>query len=1574
MYKNIFLSLVFAFICTGIYSQQLVSGSYLEPTQISVNQDCSFNHFHYNYLECTDLPIPHIDRDYPGASSYLSFTVPVSGEASVKLEFSEEKMFGLAFYLEDELGNYDEIRSQVFINTQGELRVYTIDDAVGETVIARVWVIDGEDTGDFYACVISEDPESYPKINVHVGMYTPAELVHDVLLSGCVEAYNVQYTGHPEAIAYFNNGIPPLDFAEGVIMSTGYAVDAQGPNTGNASSNLNYPGDSDLSNLINGNTNDAAVLEFDFMPATNEVTFEYVFASDEYHTYANSSYNDVFAFFINGGPETYNNENIALIPGLGIPVSINNVNNGTSNNGPCMNCQFFIANSSGNPHITYDGMTVTFTAHAQVTQCSIYHMKLAIADVSDGILDSAVFLKAGSFMSGDIYEVSSFNAWGADVEIMQGCSNFIVFERTDETPLSEAVPVELTIEGTAIMGQDYSEIPTSFEIPAFQESDTVFFDSFVTGNTEVTTVVLNFENGCPCTTSNTQHTIEIHPPFEINATAFNSGPICIGESADLQLTLNAQEQEQVSVEWSTGDIGHYNVEVNPTQTTTYTVTITYPCDEIELSTQVIVVEPPVVDLGPDLEIDQLSTTLNANMNPDNTGYWTYIEGSGPGEVIIDDVNSSITNVEVDAFGYYSFIWTETSLEPNCVTSDTITIYFYHIPTADFEATFIPCFGDLTTITFVGSAIDGLAEFYWDFGDGIVMSGSGEGPYQVLFPSSGNHTVCLTVLETPAEAHYCLDIYMPTLLEGEMIIQDDPCYQSCGGIARIEVTGGTPPYDYSWASSTNQIINLCTGDYGVVVTDANGCQISEAFFIDQPEELVYDTSYYHVDCYGNPSGCAEITASGGTSPYTYSWSDGFIGGNHCNIYAGVYTVTVSDSNGCTAFEQFTITQPNQLLVATSSDLSICEHQTINVVGQEIGGTPPYTYYWDNGDGTGFSEGPQSFQETPNESVTYSVYIVDGNDCVSPTEHIEIIVSPEIFLTLNYNHNSCFNSCDGSASLSIVGGIQPFNYSWESSGPNMNNLCAGLYTVTITDDIGCMADTLFIISEPNQLMMQIDVNNTSCHNTQDGTASVIVQGGTPPYNYIWSDNNQTSTLENGPGTYTLTVSDDNNCRIYGSATIQSPQPLQVLPLYHPNICLGGEATVIAQANGGTHPYSFHWQGSDGSEYNSHMFNVSPEQNTSYSLTVTDANGCVNLGQLVNVTVKPPITIDHLHYNTNHVCQGQGTTIELDISGGNGGPYQINLNDGSIVTSPFTYYPNDTTNLIITVNDLCETPSAKDSLMIYVQPKPTISFTVDKNQACPGELIKFTQHDTINSYSYVWDFGDNKFAYIQNPIHAYSEEGIYDVTLSIRDQYDCKNTYTMNSLIEIWPKPYANFMADPEVATIINPRIRFINLSEGELFVYWYYGDGDSTINFRNPEHYYSHMGEYEVTLIAINEEGCRDTATRTVLIKDKFSLYAPTAFTPNGDGINDCFRVCGSGIDANSFYMVIYNRWGEKVFENEKFDKDADCNECGKDSWDGTRGDRMKGDEYLPTGLYFWYVTFKDYDGIGHEFSGQVNLIR
>ncbi len=1566
MAKYLLLFTVLFFIAAQLFSQTQLSSDYSNPTQVTLSHDCEFQSYTFDHTTGTDLEIPRCYRLYPGASSYFTFTVPETSEATVRIAFQEETLFGIAFYV-FQFGEYQEIKCDVFRGEEGALQLRDFEEYSGSEILARFWKLGDAESGTMSMCVSGEDIPAFAKVlSVSTTAYTPQQLVQDVLITGCLTATNIVYTGAAGSIGYFSNGIPGLDFEDGVILSSGNVSDAPGPNSsGSTGTGMGTAGDATLESIVGDITNDAAVLEFDFVPASDLLEFEYVFASDEYPEYANSSWNDVFAFLISGGPEGYSNVNVALIPSTSIPVTINNVNDVDYP-------QYYVDNQTS-PNIEYDGMTVTLTATKSVTACATYHIKLAVADVLDDAWDSAVFLKASSFTSGESYTVESFNSWSSSLSVMRGCSNYIVFSRTDATPLDQPVPIEITITGTATPGVDYSTIPNNLEIPAGQQTLTYYFDAYDTGVIQGDeTIILNFENGCPCNAGTTQHIITIIDAFDVDQNLTNNGPVCSGDPATLTLDVITPDPDNVTVEWSTGETGVNEITVNPAVTTEYSVDVIYPCDTITLTTTVTVIQPPVVDLGPDFDVAALSTNLSAGMDPGNTGVWSVTDGPGTANVVpATNTNATAT---VDVFGVYTFMWTETSLAPNCVASDEVNVNFYHIPTADFEASQTMCFGDNTTIVFTGDIVPGMATFTWDFGDATVISGSGEGPYVVNFPTSGNHIVSLTINEDVAEVTNSINVVVPPALDGTITVENDPCFESCGGRAVIMVTGGIAPYSYSWSSSSNVLSELCAGDYVVTVTDANECTYSRTFSITQPPLLEYDTSYYHVPCYGTQAGGANVWASGGTPPYTYIWNDGFNGGSHNNIAAGTYITTISDFNGCSLMEQFVITQPDLLQVITSGNFAICENQSVNIVAQEIGGAGPYTFYWDNGDGSGFNEGPQTFNVVPHADVTYTVYIEDSHNCISNFAFSEVVVSPEYHLTLTTQNNSCYQTCNGSALLGITGGLQPFTFSWANNGPNLDNLCAGLYTVTITDQIGCSADTMFVITQPTALSLNIETEDAQCWYSEDGHISAVVSGGTPPYNYVWSDNTQTNELIAGEGTYNLTVSDDHNCRIYGSSTILTPQPLNVLTLYNPRICLGGTATVVGQASGGTQPYYFHWYGTDNVENWEHQFTTSPQITTNYNLTVTDSHGCTLDGHHATVYVNPPIEIVNIINSVDNVCTGDSTRIELDITGGNGGPYIITNQDGEIISSPFMYYPEETTNLIFTVEDLCETPAVTDSITIYVHPLPEVDFAVDTTRGCPGQYIGFSSLDTVENYNYVWDFGDDVFAFVKNPTHQYSEEGLYDVNLTIKDQYGCKDSLIKTELVEIYPQPYANFSAVPEIAGILNPRISFDNYSEEALFYFWYYGDGDSTINFKNPEHFYTDMGEYEVMLVSENEYGCTDTAMRNILIREEYTLYAPEAFSPNGDGINDCFRICGNGINPYTFTMQIFNRWGELVFSTEEFNPEASCDSCGEGAWDGTDGSRLKGDKYLPNGVYYWIVKFTDYDSIGHEHSGNIQLIR
>ncbi|HUI05394.1 MAG TPA: choice-of-anchor L domain-containing protein [Verrucomicrobiae bacterium] len=216
-----------------------------------------------------------------------------------------------------------------------------------------------------------------------------------------VTVSNVRYTGAANASGIFCSGGGIIGFGSGILLTSGDAANVIGPNNSSGATGDNeLPGDPDLTGLIGGaasnQTYDASVLEFDFVPEADTVQFSYVFGSEEYNEYVGSEFNDVFAFFVNG-------VNYALIPGTATPVSINNVNNGFSTGisaGPCENCAYYIDNVDGHLNTQLDGLTVVLTFTAPVLANQVNHMKIAIADAGDHLLDSAVLLQAGSLRSG----------------------------------------------------------------------------------------------------------------------------------------------------------------------------------------------------------------------------------------------------------------------------------------------------------------------------------------------------------------------------------------------------------------------------------------------------------------------------------------------------------------------------------------------------------------------------------------------------------------------------------------------------------------------------------------------------------------------------------------------------------------------------------------------------------------------------------------------------------------------------------------------------------------------------------------------------------------------------------------------------------------------------------------------------------------------------------------------------------------------------------------------------------------------------------------------------------------------
>lgn len=230
----------------------------------------------------------------------------------------------------------------------------------------------------------------------------------NAITGGGVVVSNITGKGPASSQGLFTcTGACNVGLSSGIILTSGDALIAAQANT-NTGQGAWFPvstGDPQLQSITTGPVFDASMIEFDFIAASDSIQFNYIFASEEYNDYANASYNDVFGFFITG-PGFTGYQNIALVPGTTIPMSINNVNNGGpvphgfAPTGPCMNCQYFVNNSPGNITTAYDALTtVMVAAIGGLTPGLIYHLKIGVSDCNDPIFDSGVFLEAGSFLS-----------------------------------------------------------------------------------------------------------------------------------------------------------------------------------------------------------------------------------------------------------------------------------------------------------------------------------------------------------------------------------------------------------------------------------------------------------------------------------------------------------------------------------------------------------------------------------------------------------------------------------------------------------------------------------------------------------------------------------------------------------------------------------------------------------------------------------------------------------------------------------------------------------------------------------------------------------------------------------------------------------------------------------------------------------------------------------------------------------------------------------------------------------------------------------------------------------------------
>ncbi|MCC6721587.1 MAG: M4 family metallopeptidase [Bacteroidia bacterium] len=469
------------------------------------------------------------------------------------------------------------------------------------------------------------------------------------------------------------------------------------------------------------------------------------------------------------------------------------------------------------------------------------------------------------------------------------------------------------------------------------------------------------------------------------------------------------------------------------------------------------------------------------------------------------------------------------------------------------------------------------------------------------------------------------VTQPTLLVTTHVVSDVNCYAGSDGGINITPSGGVPPYTYSWSSGdiSQDISGKTYGWYKVKITDSHNCVLYDSAYISQPSApLASSTVISAVNCYAGNDGAVDLTVTGGTTPYTYTWSNSSTNQDINNLTVGTYYVTIIDKNNCTLKDTAIVTQPLAPLATNITKVYVkCFGDATGSVDLTVtGGTTPYIYSWSNGSNT----------EDIGALVAgkYYVLVTDKNLCIiKDSIYIKQPVAP-LSSTISAMAVNCYGGNDGSVTLNVAGGTLPYTYSWSNgaSSQSITNLIQGKYKVTVTDSSGCLLKDSIIVTQPSApLSTSVIVANAKCKGSSDGSINLTVTGGTTPYTYNWSSSQTSEDIANMPaGHYVVTITDKNMCVIKDSGDITEPTKLLTTTDGTTAIPLINNGHVWVTATGGTLPYSYAW--SMTSQNNDTIHNVGVG---TYYITVTDANGCLQKDTIV-VLEAPVVELIKLYPN--------------------------------------------------------------------------------------------------------------------------------------------------------------------------------------------------------------------------------------------------------------------------------------------------------------------------------------------------------
>lgn len=1303
---------------------------------------------------------------------------------------------------------------------------------------------------------------------------TPEALISNIFLGDGVEVLDVQYQGDPLAVGYFNNGDGAVGINRGIVMTSGRAASVNcgsGPlgadcngtqfsSTDNAS-NANDP---DLSSIAAGGLGvfDVAKFTITFIPTSDTLRFKYVFASEEYPEYACSPFNDVFGFFISGpglnGPYQNNGINIALIPNTTTPVTINNIHPANGAGCPPVFAQYYNNNMNNNGQPVYDGYLDVFTAEVVVIPCETYVIKLAISDVGDPVFDTGVFLEAKSFGTGSLkVETATVSLDGT---ITEDCaSGTITFSYPG--PVEDDFLLDYTIIGTAQNGVDYLPIPPDLTIPA--------------GDSTISVDIIAFEDGIPegmesigidiqrdvCNRDTFWIFVrdnEIVPP--------NLGPdtsICADDSLILDGTLPIP----------------LPVPPSFTNSQDYVITNTAPVYSpiIVAGVQPVTLGPGVIQsvclnidhnwvddvdvflISPAGQFMQLSSdngsncddytnvcfTPSATNNIGNGFPWPPCSSGGQpsfanGTFAPEGVWSDLWDGDYPTNGTWQLLVIDDQQGFNGTLLDwTITfeplyqIDYEWTPTEGLSCTDcpIPTATPEQTTTYTVTATD---TYGCTVQDSITITVNNNFPAPVVNCSDvTNNSITFTWDPIPGASDYMVSI------NGAPATLNNTTTEVVSGL-----TLGTSVFILVSA------VGECSSPPGMAICSTPACTAPSLSVMSQT----------NLSCPGETNGAVTLEGSGGAGDYSYTLNGVT---NTTGIFTGLpegnYPATVIDSWNCPNTIQITITAPPPLAVLPTivNPVSCNEIGDAVVAAPVTGGVQPYSFSWSNN----LTDSLIINQSAGSLTVT----VTDANGC-SATSSVDLTEPALLSLNTAVDSADCNGTATGGALVLAAGGVAPYSIQWDAAAGNattdlVNNLPAGNYTVTVTDDNACTVTATATILEPAALVGNIpSFTDPFCNGDDSGTATVTATGGVGGYEYFWSNGDFGPSADSLlAGLVSVTISDANSCTASVSATLTDPpgMSLQLTPTHA--TCFGlSDGSIATTLSGGTLPYTYLWSENSSADV---LSNIAAD---TYCLTVTDGMGCTITACS---TVTQPDALQINSSATDVLCNGGNTgAVDLTVTGGTGtytfdwASSQTSEDISNLTIGNYLVTVTDANNCTATAAETVNEPQA-----LAAQLTPTAV-------ACSGGndgSIQLAASGGVGNYSYQWT-GPNGFVFNgQNPSGLVA--GNYTVT--IEDGNNCSITQSIS-------------VSQPATAVAVNiaqPAMICFGANNGTATATASGGVGPYTYAWSNNQSGATANGltAGSYTVVATDANLC--TASTTVTIQQQAPIVVNLSQTPP-----DCFN--------------------------------------------------------------------------------------